>query len=896
MRERILKNWAHFAAAHPWLVITAILFITVLAAIPASQIKMEMHWADLLPAGDPMVKEFNRVLKEYKSTSTIIVVVQGKEAQIKKFAERIAPEIEKLTDYVERVDYKIDKQFFAEHGFMLSKAKDLEQNLTLFKDLNLLPLLKEINNNFEKTYIEEEEPLSTREKEDKAVRYLDGLEYLLHTLNGFLILKEVDSARVDAAADRFLLGDPYIISQDKTTLLINIKPTFSSMNVDEDIKATMAIQKIIDKAGKDFSDVRAGITGMIPLQKDEMEYTTRDMRIASIIALVLVLVLFILTFRMWSSPVLAALNLIVSVVIAAGLVGLFLGRLNLMTSMFAVILIGLGIDYSIHIISLYSERRVIDKEPGLAMEQALIRAGPGIVTGALTTACAFFALTISVTRGIKEMGIVLGIGIICAMLVTIILLPALLIARERVMTRVSRRPSKTHHIEFTALENIGRLIVSRPMLFLLIGCAITGYMLYQAFRVRFDYNMLNIEPEGLPTVALQDTIIKAFDLSPDFAMVAASSIDEARAVVKRAKAMPSVGAVNSISEYLPTLQEQKRRRLYIERIHQQAANAGYKANSKNNLNKIIEELERLDMNIYELGQLAFTGGQDRVDRKCQSIIGRPDKEDADNLILTIVEKIKKEPDQALGRLNVFQKNFLEGLKKRILKMANSQYITLDNLPDQIKNHFINKSGDQYLVIIYPRGYVWNYQYLTTFTRQLGRISSKSTGLPPMFLKLINYIGRDGLRATIFTIFIVFLLLWMDFRSLWLALLGIIPLIAGGIWMVGLLQSFGAMFNVVNVMGIPMIVGIGIDDGVHLIHRYIFEGFNKTPVVLRSTGKAILLTSLTTIAGFGSLMVSKYQGFVSLGLLLTLGVAACFLTTIIFLPSIISLKYKSGKNT
>ena len=129
----------------------------------------------------------------------------------------------------------------------------------------------------------------------------------------------------------------------------------------------------------------------------------------------------------------------------------------------------------------------------------------------------------------------------------------------------------------------------------------------------------------------------------------------------------------------------------------------------------------------------------------------------------------------------------------------------------------------------------------------------------------------------------------------MALLGVIPLLAGGIWMVGILKSLGMMLNFINVMGLPMIVGIGIDDGVHLLHRYQYEGLKKTPTVLRSTGKAILLTSLTTMAGFGSLSLASYRGWASLGILLAVGVGACFLTTVLFLPAIIGLTQK-GRQT
>ena len=890
MKEKILRNWARFAATHPWWVITGLFVLVVLAAISASTLRMDMRWSDLLPMGDPMAQEFDRILKEYKSASTIFIVVQGEEHQMKQFADEIVPQIEQLIEYVDRVDYKLDKEFFAEHGFMLTTTKDLERTADMFEDLNLIPFLTNINDNFEEEYIEEEEALSTKEKEDNAVRSLDGLHFWLKAMDVSISQSEkIDPAYVELAVDRFLYGDPYFISQDKRVLLISVKPTFNAMDVDKDIASTIALQEILDKTLPDFPGVRAGLTGMIPLQKDEMEHTTSSMKISSIVALVLVLLLFILTFRMWSTALLAGLNLIIAIIIAAGVVGIVLGRLNLMTSMFAVILIGLGIDYAIHIISVYSERRSIDKNAVSAMEQTLLRSGSGIITGGLTTAAAFFALTISVTQGIREMGIVLGIGILCAMVTTLAGLPAILVARERFISRVSHKPIKPYHVEFKVLENFGKSVIRRPLLYLVIACMLTGFFLFQAWHVKFDYNMLNMEPKGLPTVELQDTIIEAFDMSPDFAMVTTNSIEESWEIAEKAKGMPSFSMVENIGDFSPPEEKQLKRRPHVEYIRKLLQlNKKQIPLSHKNIDKLIEQLERLDMNIYELSQLAFIGGQDKVDEKCKSIIGDPEDENAESFILSLALKIKHNPERAIRNLNLFQKLYEPELRKKVYNMANPELITLDNLPLHIKERYINDAGDTYLVTIYARGQVWDFEYLRRFTDQLERVSPKITGNPPMFLRLIDYIGRDGLRAIILAIFIVLLLLWIDFRNWRMALLGIIPLLAGGIWMIGLLKTFGMMLTFVNVMGLPMILGIGIDDGVHLLHRYKYEGLNKTPLVLKSTGKALMLTSLTTMAGFGSLLLGTYRGFASLGILLAIGVAACFLTTVLFLPAIIGL--------
>jgi predicted RND superfamily exporter protein len=795
------------------------------------------------------------------------------------------------------VDYKIDKEFFSEHGFMLTEASDLENTADLFKDLNLIPLLTSINDNFEEEYVGDEEALSTKEKENEAVRTLDGFYSWLKAMDEFITDPNAANATLaDSAVERLLYGDPYFISQDKRVLLMNCKANFTSMDIDKDIASTDSVQVILDRNLPDFPGVKAGIAGMIPLQKDEMEHTTKDMQFSSILALVLVLGLFILTFRMWSAAILAGLNLMLSILIAAGVVGLLLGRLNLMTSMFAVVLIGLGIDYSIHIISVYGERRAINKDAVSAMQEALLRSGSGIITGALTTAAAFFALAISATQGIKEMGIVLGIGIICAMLTTMAGLPAILVARERVLRRISKKPFKQAHIEFKILSSLGRSITARPLLYLVTAIIITGLLLYQALNIRFDYNMLNVEPKGLATVELQDTIIEAFDLSPDFAMVTTASVEESYEMAERLKEMPLISMVENIADYAPPEEKQIERRPYVEEIRQVLQQHKTQIPlTTGKIQKLITELERLDMNIYELSQLAFIGGQDKVDEKCKSIIGDPEQPDAESYILNLVEKVKQNPERAMAQLNKFQRYYHPNLRQKIQAMANPELITLETLPEHIKNQFINEAGDKYLVTIYPKETIWNYEALTRFDKQLETVSPKITGTPPIFLHLIRLIGRDGLNATILTIIIVILLLWVDFRSFRMALLGVIPLIAGGIWMLGIMKTLGLMLNIVNVMAIPMIVGIGIDDGVHILHRYRYEGLRRTPTVLKSTGKAVLLTSLTTMAGFGSLMTASYRGWVGFGALLVIGVGVCFLTTVLFIPSIIGLMTKGKIN-
>jgi len=153
-------------------------------------------------------------------------------------------------------------------------------------------------------------------------------------------------------------------------------------------------------------------------------------------------------------------------------------------------------------------------------------------------------------------------------------------------------------------------------------------------------------------------------------------------------------------------------------------------------------------------------------------------------------------------------------------------------------------------------------------------------------ELFRVIGNDGKNAVLLTVFVVFLLLWLDFRSLKYTIIAIMPLVAGVIWMVGLMHVIGMQLTVVNVMGLPLIIGIGIDYGVHIVHRWRIEGSKKVNQIFASTGKAIFLTSITTMLAFGSLVFSIWRGFGSLGGAMFIGVGACFLSTAIILAGII----------
>ncbi len=903
MRDKLLIKLADWAVNKTRWMMAVVIILTLFFGYLAEHIQYTTKWSDMLPRGDKRTIEFDRILDEFVSASNIVIVVQGEENQIKTFADGIAPKLLQPLPvpgkdaeprvFVRRVDYKQEVDFIRNHGFMLIKESDLKNMKDIFQDPALIPLLANINNSFEKEYIQTEESLSTREKEDGAYMFLDGIETWLQVMERYLAGEKVDIQETRAAVDELLTGDPYFISYDRKALILNVIPNFSLMDMELMVDGTDAVQAIVNKTLQNFPDVQAGLTGMIPLGRDEMVYSMQGLQYTSTIAIIAIGALLFVSFRMWVAPILALVNLIIGLIWAAGLSMLFVPVLNMMTMMFVVILIGLGIDFSIHVISGFTEMRALGQPLDEAMRNGLLKTGKGIMTGAVTTAFAFLSLMIGDSRLISELGLVTGVGLLSVAVATFLFLPGILVIRERrrekrLLKKGKEKLSEPRDISFIALGRGCEILKKRYVFTILTAVVLTGLLTWAAFNITFDYNYMNIEPEGIPSITLQDTVLDKFDLSMDFAYLVAEGTEESRNLSEKARDYSSVAMVEDISLYLPSKKEQQKRRPYIIEIKKSISDSERRLlQSDKNMERLIKEIERLEMNIIELQDMAFLGGQDKVDKKCGEIVGFPGRENR----LTIFNRLQKlfgnGKDKIIDGAQAFQDDYASYFKGNVLRMCNTEPIQLENLPVSVVDRYANKDRDLFLVTVLPGDNIWqDAKFLNRFTDDLDEISARVTGFPPVFRALIDIIGRDGRNAALLTLVVVFFLLWVDFRHLGHALMAMIPLAAGMVWMVGIMNIVGRQLDVMSIMGIPMILGIGIDYGVHIVHRWRREGVNSVKTVFSSTGKAILLTSLTTILAFGSMVFSIWRGYGSLGIALSIGVSACFLTTVLILPGII----------
>ncbi len=939
MREKLLSRLADVHAEHPWRMITFVLVMTVIFMAFSSQLDITMRWSDLLPEKDIRTLQFNKILDEFSTATSLVIMVQGDEKKIKSFAESVSPKILALVDstqnaelkdeiatleqkllqakqeqnsqdiqeleqeitsqkslisrkLVKRIDYKNEIDFLKKNGLLLVKEDDLKNIKDMYYDANLVSLIENMNNSMEKEYVGQKESISTRQKEDNAVVFLNGIKDLITLLQNYN-KGNVDETRAKQVIDKLLYGDPFMLSYDEDAIIMNIIPTFSLMEMDKTILLTDVVQELVDNHVKAYPGVQAGLTGMIAVSHDEMVYSEQSLGITSVIAFIAILVMLIIAFRMLMAPFYAIINLIIGIIWAMGVAAITVGQLNMMTYMFTVILIGLGIDFSIHIITGFTEYRAKHLSIKESLELTLSKIGRGILTGGITTSIAFLALVISSSRGMKEMGLVSGFGLIAIMISTFLFLPALLVLREKKKEQKGIVTQK-RDLSFIFLGKTAGKLGKHPVITLTIAFLFTIILTIAAFRINFDHNYMNIEPEGLTSIALQDSILDKFDLSMDYGMVLSETIDESRRIAEEYRKTGTVAIVDDISMYLPSVKQQQARKPHIHEIQNRLEKSVIQSKiSSKDMDKLITELERLEMNIMEMQDMAYLGGQDKVDKKCKELVGDPSADNPTSYISLIKDELASNPTAKI-KLADYQKQAAPYFKSSVLNMCNVDQITFKDLPESIKDRYSNKTRDQFMVTVFPSGNIWqDAKFLEQFSNDLERISPNATGMPPVFRALIDVIGQDGRNAALLTIILMFFVLWYDFKKPGYALIAMIPLIAGVFWMVGAMHLLGLQLTVMNVMGLPLIIGIGIDDGVHVIHRWISEGKSNLQLVYSSTGKAILLTSLTTMMGFGSLVFSIWRGFGQLGSALFIGVAMCFLTTLFILAGIIGLLSKKN---
>jgi hypothetical protein len=245
-----------------------------------------------------------------------------------------------------------------------------------------------------------------------------------------------------------------------------------------------------------------------------------------------------------------------------------------------------------------------------------------------------------------------------------------------------------------------------------------------------------------------------------------------------------------------------------------------------------------------------------------------------------VDREAAEP--ALGHFQEQVYRDFAGSFHRLQRNLRPRPIGLADVPDELRRKFIGPR-DTFLMQIHPKVNIWDREGAERFTADLRRVDPEVTGTPIITFEAIRYMEKGYKQGTLYAFVLVSLLSALLIRRLRETTLALVPLVLGTLWTVGLMSVFGLPFNLGNVFGLPLIIGAGAEFGLNVVLRYLEGREHGGPLVARSTVMAVLVNGLTTIVGFGSLMIADHRGIYGLGLLLTLGMVATLTASLVVLP-------------
>jgi len=252
-----------------------------------------------------------------------------------------------------------------------------------------------------------------------------------------------------------------------------------------------------------------------------------------------------------------------------------------------------------------------------------------------------------------------------------------------------------------------------------------------------------------------------------------------------------------------------------------------------------------------------------------------------------------------GRLKDYQEALFDDIRQTFETIQTQDVgsrLRPEDLPAALRAQFVGRTG-KYMVQVFPRDDVWKHDVQQKFIGELRAAmdgqANRVTGTPVQLYEYTKLLKDSYQEAALYSLGAIAIMVYIHFRSVMCVVLSLLPVAVGSAWTLGLMGLVGVSFNPANIMTLPLVIGIGVTNGIHILNRVAEE--QKASILGKSTGKAVLVSGLTALTGFGSLMLGKHQGIQSLGLVMAVGIAACMIAGLTFLPALISILGRYGWN-
>ena len=934
---RLLRLVTRAAARRPKGTLCLVLLSLLLCAgLTAVGLKFKTSRADLIDPDAIFQQRWRAFTEQFGEQSDIVVVVESDApARVQTALDSLGAALDAEPELFARTSWKTDVRRLRRKGLQYLSPRQLEEGLQRLESYG--PVLE---GQWQRAGLESycrrlaiharwAHDQGLAEDEAQAIRQAARLTESLTAFTG-------------APADRFdspwpellpgaaeaadaLTGVRYHVSDDGRMGFLTTVPATTEQDFSGSSPALTRLRTILDASRAEFPGVTFGLTGIPVLESDEMQRSQDDMSRASLISFAGVAFILLVGFRGFRHPMLGLLMLVVGLTWSIGYTTLAVGHLNILSVSFAAILIGLGIDFAIHYLARYLELRHSDLDLGDALEETSATVGTGLATAAITTAIAFLCAGFTRFLGVAELGIIAGGGILlCAAATFLTLVPLIRVSDQAIEPRRLPEPFQGTLLRWLT----GRF----PWTVTLASGALVAAVIVQAFgwqegrpvvKVEYDANLLNLQADDVESVAVQQRVFQQAQGSILYAVSLTDGPDSARLRADQFRRLDGVAHVEHLAEVFPEYAPAETA-LLIQAIQARLSR----------LAPLPRELPAIDP--LDIGKAL----EDLLTLLKSSSL--PEATAAAAHLDGYLDRFEQHPlEHQLELLNGYQLAMLTALRGQfaaIVAAADPTPVSIQDVDSAMRSRFVSGDG-QWMLRVFPSEQVWDEEPLERFVTQVRSIDPEATGTPLQNYEAARQIRQSYINAALYAFLAVCLVLlidalasgplcvalltplivvsfgvvtlskadqvldvrWMmclyvglalataaifDFPNVRNMLLSMTPAVIGLAMMFGVLGYLGEHLNPANIIVLPLLLGIGVDDGVHVLHDFRLQknGYRTSA----STINAVVLTSLTSMTGVGSLLLASHRGLQSLGLVLVVGVATCLFVSLVALPAVLTL--------
>jgi hopanoid biosynthesis associated RND transporter like protein HpnN len=633
-------------------------------------------------------------------------------------------------------------------------------------------------------------------------------------------------------------------------------------------ESLLRLRELVRELEPERSGVRVRATGVLALAYEEMErigVQTTWAGLASFILVGLVLYAGLRSARLITA---ALSTLVVGLVWTAGFAALAIGHLNLVSVTFGVLFIGLSIDFAIHLCSRFTELMQTGEIPEQALPAAARDVGGALGLCAATTAVGFYAFVPTEYRGVAELGLIAGTGMFVSLFTNLTLLPALL--------TLGLRPPRGHRMGWSG-AGISGLPARHPWLVLGAAGGLALGSLLLAPRAGFDPSPLRVRDPHTDSVQVFNEMLADGEAFPWNLNALAPDLASARRLAEQLERIPAVGYTVTLSDYVP---ENQNGRLEVLAEAEFLIGPTLRARPSAPPHSPDEARRALRELLTSLDAIQAAGSGEAV-RAATSL---------HSTLVRFLARLEQEPERTPEMLDALETSLVGSLPERLrlLRTAlGTRAVRLEDLPDEIVDQHVSPDG-RVRVEIYPGVDLGDDAALAEYVAAVQGVVPDAFGEGYVILESGRAVTRALRQALVTAGLAIGLLLLLLWRSPQDAALAAIPLLLATLLTTAASVVFDTPFNFANVIVIPLLLGMGVDSGVHLVHRHRANASPHGNLLETGTARAVLFSSLTTIASFGTLAFSTHVGMASLGRLLTLGIAVIVACNLLVLPALVVL--------